>query len=109
MMHETYSTDEVQRLEALFSLDILDTPEEREFNELVQLASEICSTPISLVSLVDRERQWFKAAVGLTAKETHRDLSFCSHAIRRLTSFAFSSDFSKRAWNSARSRTSFCS
>jgi diguanylate cyclase (GGDEF)-like protein/PAS domain S-box-containing protein len=74
---------ETQRLNALADLDILDTPEEHEYDELVRLASQICATPISLVSLVDHERQWFKAAVGLEAKETPRDVSFCSHAIQK--------------------------
>ncbi len=74
---------EQNRLAALLELEILDTPEEQEFNELVRLASEICQTPISLVSLVDKERQWFKASVGLTARETNRNVSFCAHAIQR--------------------------
>jgi diguanylate cyclase (GGDEF)-like protein/PAS domain S-box-containing protein len=75
--------DDRKRVEALIGLDILDTPEEQEFDELVQLASEICDTPISLVSLVDKDRQWFKASVGLAAKETPRSVSFCSHAIQK--------------------------
>ena len=73
--------DEQQRLEALLDLELLDTPEEIEYSELAQLASEICGTPISLVSLLDKERQWFKAAVGTEIKETHRDVAFCAHAI----------------------------
>ncbi|CAN5693710.1 hypothetical protein BH10ACI4_BH10ACI4_20200 [soil metagenome] len=75
--------DEAGRLRALQALGLLDTPPESEFDELVQLAAEVCGTPVSLVSLVDRERQWFKAAFGLEVRETHRDLSFCSHAIRQ--------------------------
>jgi diguanylate cyclase (GGDEF)-like protein/PAS domain S-box-containing protein len=77
----TVSVDDRRRVEALIGLDILDTPEEQEFDELVRLASEICDTPISLVSLVDKDRQWFKAAVGLEVKETPRNVSFCTHAI----------------------------
>lgn len=73
--------DEQQRLEALNSYHILDTETEKEFDDLVQLAADICETPIALISLVDPKRQWFKASVGLDAKETSRDIAFCSHAI----------------------------
>lgn len=73
--------DEQQRLEALNSYQVLDTETEKEFDDLVQLAADICDTPIALISLVDPNRQWFKAAVGLDAKETPRDIAFCSHAI----------------------------
>jgi PAS domain S-box-containing protein len=62
---------------------ILDTPAESTFDELASLAARICGTPISLVSLVDKRRQWFKATVGLTVRETPRSLSFCHHAIRQ--------------------------
>lgn len=72
---------EEPRIEALRSLDLLDTEHEEEFDELVQLASEICNTPISLVSLVDSDRQWFKARVGTDLQETARDYSFCAHAL----------------------------
>ncbi len=72
---------EHDRLSALKDLQILDTPREQEYDDLVLLASTICAAPISLVSLVDEERQWFKASVGLDVQETHRDLSFCAHAI----------------------------
>ncbi len=75
--------DEVDRLAALTKLNILDTPPERQFDDLVRLASAICGTPISLVSLVDENRQWFKASVGLTASETPRNVSFCAHAIHQ--------------------------
>jgi len=73
--------NESQRLEALRRLDLLDTEAEPEFDELVKLAATICGTPISLITLVDEGRQWFKAAVGLEAKETPRDIAFCAHTI----------------------------
>ncbi|NNK16930.1 MAG: hypothetical protein HKP51_08505 [Sulfitobacter sp.] len=60
-----------ERLDTLHGFDILDTPEETEFNEIVELASQICGTPISLISLVDEDRQWFKASVGLNDQK-HR-------------------------------------
>lgn len=72
---------ERRRLTTLQSLRILDTATEDAFDRLTRLASHICETPISLVSLVDAERQWFKSRVGLGATETHRDLAFCAHAI----------------------------
>ena len=70
-----------ERLKTLEDYDILDTFDEAEFDEIVQLASRICEAPISLISLVDAERQWFKARVGLDDPETPLDQSICSHAI----------------------------
>jgi EAL domain-containing protein (putative c-di-GMP-specific phosphodiesterase class I)/GAF domain-containing protein len=73
--------DENERLAELAALNVLDTPAEEAFDSLVRLAAFICGTPISLVSLIDADRQWFKARVGLNAAETPRDISFCGHAI----------------------------
>ena len=73
--------DEADRLAVLRGYGILDTPPEERFDRLVRLVSEQLGVPIALVSLVDAHRQWFKAAVGLDAKETPRELAFCAHAI----------------------------
>ncbi|MGB5438858.1 MAG: sensor domain-containing diguanylate cyclase [Gammaproteobacteria bacterium] len=73
--------DEASRLNALRSLDILDTPPEERFDRLTRLAKRMFDVPIALVSLVDEDRQWFKSCVGLDVSETPRDISFCGHAI----------------------------
>jgi len=73
--------NEAQRLEALKRLELLDTEPEPEFDELVHLAAAICGTPISLVTLLDERRQWFKAATGMNVTETPREVAFCSHAV----------------------------
>jgi signal transduction histidine kinase len=81
MIAPAFPADEAERLEYLQSLDILDTAPESEFDQLVQLASAICGTPIALVTLVDHDRQWFKARLGLDVSETSREVSFCGHTI----------------------------
>jgi diguanylate cyclase (GGDEF)-like protein/PAS domain S-box-containing protein len=73
--------DESRRLAALRLLGVLDTPPEERFDRLARLASAAIGTPIALVSLVDEDRQWFKARVGLDATETPREYAFCAHAI----------------------------
>ncbi len=74
--------DESERLQALQALDVLDSAPEREFDALVAAAALVCNVPISLVSLIDIDRQWFKANLGLSGvTETPRDLAFCAHAI----------------------------
>ena len=80
-MKAPLTEQEEERLEALRDYKILDTPDEREYDDLVALASQICDVSIALISLIDSNRQWFKAKVGLEARETSRDVSFCAHAI----------------------------
>src|SRR5262249_21066507 len=72
---------EEERLSCLHALGVLDTPAESRFDEITRLAATSFGTPMALVSLVDKERQWFKSAYGLNAKETSRETSFCSHAV----------------------------
>ena len=73
--------DDEQRLEALHSLSLLDTAQEERFDRLTRLAAAVLGVPIAVVSLVDRERQWFKSRVGMDMTETPRSISFCTHAV----------------------------
>ena len=74
-------SNDVERIEALMSLHILDTPPEERFDRLTRIAAKHFDVPIVLVSLVDANRQWFKSCFGLDVRETGRDISFCGHAI----------------------------
>lgn len=80
--HTTYEPpSEQERLDALHGFQILDTPAERDFDDITVLAAQLCDTPMSAISLIDTDRQWFKARVGIDACETSRDTSFCAHAM----------------------------
>ena len=76
-------TNEAERLQALHQFAILDTSPEAAFDRITNLAARLFNVPIALVSLVDEERQWFKACYGLDTRQTGRDISFCAHAILR--------------------------
>ncbi len=73
--------DESARLQALRDYNILDTPAEREFDDIAELGAQICDTPIALITLVDEDRQWFKSKVGVSQESTARDVAFCAHAL----------------------------
>ncbi|MBT8320431.1 MAG: GAF domain-containing protein [Eudoraea sp.] len=74
---------EQERLKALASYAIMDTLPEEDYDNLTAIAAEICGTPISLVSLLDQERQWFKSHHGLPVSETPKEYAFCAHAINK--------------------------
>lgn len=74
-------TDEAARLEELHSLKLLDSTSDLRFDRYTNLVADIFDFPIVLITLVDRDRQWFKSSCGLSTRETSRDISFCAHAI----------------------------
>ncbi len=74
-------SNEGQRLDALHGLSVLDTAFEERFDRITRLAMALAEVPIALVTLVDRERQWFKSCQGLAASETSRELAFCAHVV----------------------------
>lgn len=81
MVNKNNTFDNEARVNALMDFGILDTEAEEEFNEIVEFASKICDKPVSLISLLDKNRQWFKAKVGLDVNETPIDIAFCKHAL----------------------------
>jgi two-component system, NtrC family, sensor kinase len=74
--------NEESRLAALQLYQILDTGEEQVYDDLTKIAAYIADTPMALISIVDRDRQWFKSRVGIDIAETKREYSFCAHAIK---------------------------
>lgn len=82
-MTENWEQKEAKRLQAVQDLEILDTPPETDFDDIVRLAAKIFKVPISTVTILDAHRQWFKSALGLNMRETPRDISFCTHAIEQ--------------------------
>lgn len=74
--------DEAGRMAALKRYDVLDTPPEQPFDKITSLVKNVLGVPICAVSLVDRERQWFKSIQGLDVRETPRSISFCTHTIQ---------------------------
>lgn len=81
MPHLPLPDNEAERLARLHQLQLLDTPREAAFDQLTELAARLLEVPMALISLVDSERQWFKAGVGLDWCETARDIAFCAHAV----------------------------
>ncbi|HEV8020112.1 MAG TPA: GAF domain-containing protein [Candidatus Lustribacter sp.] len=77
--------DEDRRLTTLRAMDILDTPPESRFDRITRLASRFFAAPIALITLVDRDRQWFKSRIGLIIKETSREMSFAAHVVAERT------------------------
>lgn len=75
--------NEEQRLDALYESNLLDTPIQEGFERITRLAKSIFNVPIVAVSLVDKDRQWFKSIQGLDVRETDRDVSFCAHVINQ--------------------------
>lgn len=76
-----FPANEEDRLQALIEYQVLDTQAEQAYDDLTAIAAHICNTPISLISLVDENRQWFKSKFGLEATQTPRELAFCAHTI----------------------------
>lgn len=96
--------NEAERLQALRKYKILDTATEQVYDDIVFLAALVCEAPIALISLVDEDRQWFKARIGLAATQTPLETSFCSHAILEpddvfiVSDASLDSRFSNAAW-----------
>ncbi len=81
MLTPAIPSDEAQRLNALKHLELLDTPPTERFDRITRLACDLFDVPIALVTLVDKDRQWFKSSQGYSTRQTQRNLSFCGHTI----------------------------
>jgi len=82
-MSECKAGNEKGRLDALYRMELLDSPSEEAFDRITRLVRSMLETPIVLVSLIDEDRQWFKSNQGLDASETPRNVAFCDHTIRK--------------------------
>ncbi|WP_099239605.1 GAF domain-containing protein [Synechococcus sp. BDU 130192] len=93
-------TNEEHRLAALHRTYLLDTPQEAAFDLITRLVARLCGTKIAAISLVDRDRQWFKSRYGFTLEETSRVISFCAHAIEDTELFEIpDASLDKRFWD----------
>lgn len=81
MKNAPIPANESARQARLDGLGVLDTLPQPAFDHITELAAQICGTPIALITLVDRDRQWFKSRLGMEVAQTGRDVSFCGHAI----------------------------
>jgi GAF domain-containing protein len=81
LVNDPVPANELERISALNSYQVLDTLPEKDYDAITRLASYICQAPIALISLIDTDRQWFKSAVGLEITETSRNDSFCRYTI----------------------------
>lgn len=79
--HNNSAQYEEQRLAALASYEILDTPQDAAFDDIAKLAALICEAPIAVINFIDKDRQWFKSVLGLNVRETPLDISICVHAL----------------------------
>lgn len=86
---------ESKRIESLKQYNILDSSPEKEYDSIVKIGARICDVPIMFISLIDSDRQWFKARIGLDLAETSRDLAFCAHAILHPTEMLIVRDATK--------------
>jgi len=81
MIFPSIPENETDRLRELYRYELLDSAYEQEFDEIVQLASRVCNVPMSLITLIDSDRQWYKARIGIDGSQTERGMSFCAHTI----------------------------
>lgn len=93
----TLSTDEIERQRALDALHIVGSLPEPAYDDIVKVAAAVCGTPMALVTLIDRDRQWFKARTGLDGSQTDRDVAVCDHAIREPSQLLEVGDLSQDA------------
>lgn len=94
-MDDARQQDETRRQRALDAYRVVDSLPEQAYDDIVRVAAAVCETPIALVSLIDRDRQWFKAKIGIDDAQTDRDVAVCDHAIRQPDRLMEISDLSR--------------